>query len=81
MDKEELMKMAHDAGFDVGLGMPLDDKVRPVFKIAQDEMQAFASAILERAALECEDQSSEKHGIYCYEYARAIRALKPSNDA
>lgn len=47
----------------------------------EDDLIALINEVLELAALECEDQSSEKHGIYCYEYARAIRALKPSNDA
>lgn len=79
MDKEELMKMAESLAATSYRNRA--DTSNPAFGFNAQQLADFASAILERAAVECEDQSSEKHGMHCYEYARAIRALKPSNNA
>lgn len=73
MNKEELLQMAREAGF---FSQYSTDAQRVMHDFHYEDYLRFANAILERAAVECEDQSSFKHGAECFEYARAIRALK-----
>lgn len=62
MNKEELQKMAREAGCPTWFGV-----------VPMEFVENFANAILERAAVECEQEYYSDAGK---ELAEAVRALK-----
>jgi hypothetical protein len=74
IDQDELMKMAREADliFNEHLG---NEETK---KHQQDRVLAFACAILERAAVECEGSFFGDAGELNHEIAEAVRALKPT---
>lgn len=66
MDKEELLKMARDAGLE-----------RSGWNARESAVLEFANSILERAAVECQESELYRGSVF----ASRIRALKSSIDA
>ena len=89
MDKEEWLKMARDSGAVDGW-VTVQQRNDPElcdsdFVMTHSELMAFASAILERAALECDklwiEQDSTDGFFAVDQCCNEIRSLKPSNNA
>ena len=85
MNRDELMKMAREAG-----SSPLVEGTNTLL-FSPFDIQAFASAILERAAVECESAKStiwefndkaviEAGRNTCDNLAKRIRALKTQGE-
>lgn len=74
MYKEELLKMAREAGLIEGDFHPAEYFC---VKFIDEKLEIFANAILERAAVECQESEMYRGSVF----ASRIRALKSSNDA
>lgn len=80
IERDELLKMAEDAGFEVCKDRKGDPYAWVEGVRVSGDLERFMNAILERAALECDDQWSKrdefegKQAVDCC--SNAVRALK-----
>lgn len=72
IDQDEFMKMVTDAGADV-LNQDENDPSAGYIDISIEQMRELACALLERAAVECEEEPFANH-------PHIIRALKPTQE-
>ena len=91
MDKEELLKMARDAGFEVYKDRKGNMHAWVEGVIVTPDIEALVNAILERAAVECEEAKStiwefndalviDAGRNTCDNLAKRMRALKTQGE-